>query len=149
MAILRSTSKGQLGKYVIPTLEMLQSAMKNGTPVKRGSKPSMRLKKTSANIDALKIWASIGNDKSRQVEALNIQLEVTDRFKSRLIDEGYNPSYGARPLRRAVMRLLEDSLAEKVLGEEIKAGDTVVVDVGADNKIKVLLGEKFDFVEET
>ena len=47
------------------------------------------------------------------------------------------------------MRLLEDSLAEKVLGEEIKAGDTVVVDVGADNKIKVLLGEKFDFVEET
>jgi len=46
------------------------------------------------------------------------------------------------------MRLLEDSLAEKVLGEEIKAGDTVVVDVGVDNKIKVLLGEKFDFEPE-
>ena len=84
-----------------------------------------------------------------RISLKGIQLEVTDRFKSRLIDEGYNPSYGARPLRRAVMRLLEDSLAEKVLGEEIKAGDTVVVDVGADNKIKVLLGEKFDFVEET
>jgi len=83
-----------------------------------------------------------------RISLKGIQLEVTDRFKSRLIDEGYNPSYGARPLRRAVMRLLEDSLAEKVLGEEIKAGDTVVVDVGADNKIKVLLGEKFDFVEE-
>jgi ATP-dependent Clp protease ATP-binding subunit ClpC len=83
-----------------------------------------------------------------RISLKGIQLEVTDRFKSRLIDEGYNPSYGARPLRRAVMRLLEDSLAEKVLSEEIKAGDTVVVDVGADNKIKVLLGEKFDFVEE-
>ena len=44
------------------------------------------------------------------------------------------------------MRLLEDSLAEEVLSEKIKAGDTAVVDVGEDNKVKVLLGEKFDFV---
>jgi ATP-dependent Clp protease ATP-binding subunit ClpC len=82
-----------------------------------------------------------------RISLKGIQLEVTDRFKTRLIDEGYNPSYGARPLRRAVMRLLEDSLAERVLSEEIKAGDTAVVDVGADNKIKVLLGEKFEFQE--
>jgi|TARA_B110000008_G_scaffold278733_1_gene323402 ATP-dependent Clp protease ATP-binding subunit ClpC len=82
-----------------------------------------------------------------RISLKGIQLEVTDRFKTRLIDEGYNPSYGARPLRRAVMRLLEDSLAERVLSEEIKAGDTAVVDVGADNKIKVLLGEKFDYQE--
>ena len=46
-----------------------------------------------------------------RISTKGIQLEVTDRFKTRLIDEGYNPSYGARPLRRAVMRLLEDSLA--------------------------------------
>merc|ERR1712019_126358 len=59
-----------------------------------------------------------------------IQLEFTERFKTRLIDEGYNPSYGARPLRRAVMRLLEDSLAEEVLQEKIRPGDTAVVDVG-------------------
>jgi ATP-dependent Clp protease ATP-binding subunit ClpC len=73
-----------------------------------------------------------------------IQLEVTDRFKTRLIDEGYNPSYGARPLRRAVMRLLEDSLAEEVLSEKIQAGDTAVVDVGEDGNVKVLIGEKFE-----
>jgi ATP-dependent Clp protease ATP-binding subunit ClpC len=53
--------------------------------------------------------------KGIQLEVKGIQLEVTDRFKTRLIDEGYNPTYGARPLRRAVMRLLEDSLAEEVL----------------------------------
>jgi ATP-dependent Clp protease ATP-binding subunit ClpC len=82
-----------------------------------------------------------------RISTKGIQLEVTDRFKTRLIDEGYNPSYGARPLRRAVMRLLEDSLAERVLSEEIKAGDTAVVDVGADNNIKVLLGEKFEYQE--
>merc|ERR1711871_499682 len=49
-----------------------------------------------------------------------IQLEVTNRFKSRLIDEGFNPTYGARPLRRAVMRLLEDSLSEEILMEKVK-----------------------------
>jgi ATP-dependent Clp protease ATP-binding subunit ClpC len=79
-----------------------------------------------------------------RISLKGIQLEVTDRFKIRLIEEGYNPTYGARPLRRAVMRLLEDSLAEEVLSEKIKSGDTAVVDVDDDNKVKVLLGEKFN-----
>ena len=83
-----------------------------------------------------------------RISMKGIQLEVTDRFKTRLIDEGYNPTYGARPLRRAVMRLLEDSLAEEVLSEKIKAGDTAVVDVGEDNKVKVLLGEKFEILQD-
>tara|TARA_B110000483_G_scaffold189158_1_gene224345 strand:+ start:5280 stop:7751 length:2472 start_codon:yes stop_codon:yes gene_type:complete len=81
-----------------------------------------------------------------------IQLEVTDRFKTLLIDEGYNPVYGARPLRRAVMRLLEDSLAEEVLSEKIMAGDTAVVDVDEDGKVKVLLGDastKFEILVES
>jgi len=84
-----------------------------------------------------------------RISLKGIQLEVTDRFKTRLIDEGYNPTYGARPLRRAVMRLLEDSLAEEVLSEKIKAGDTAVVDVGEDDKVKVLLGEKFEVLQES
>jgi len=48
-----------------------------------------------------------------RISEKGIQLEVTARFKSHLIDEGYNPIYGARPLRRAVMRLLEDTLSEE------------------------------------
>lgn len=84
-----------------------------------------------------------------RIATKGIQLEVTDRFKTRLIDEGFNPTYGARPLRRAVMRLLEDSLAEEVLSEKIKAGDTAVVDVGEDGKVKVLLGEKFEILQES
>lgn len=70
-----------------------------------------------------------------------IQLQITGRFKTRLIDEGYNPVYGARPLRRAVMRLLEDSLAEEVLSEKIKAGDTAVIDVSEDGKVQILSGK--------
>ncbi len=67
-----------------------------------------------------------------------IVLEVTERFKDRLVEEGYNPSYGARPLRRAIMRLLEDSLAEEILSGRIKDGDTATVDVDENGTVKVL-----------
>lgn len=77
-----------------------------------------------------------------RIKEQGIQLEVTDRFKNRLIEEGYSPSYGARPLRRAVMRLLEDSLAEEVLSGRIQEGSSAVVDIDEDNQVKVLLGEK-------
>lgn len=66
-----------------------------------------------------------------------ISIEVTGAFKERLIEEGYNPSYGARPLRRAIMRLLEDSLAEELLSGRIQDGDVAVVDVDADGKVQV------------
>ena len=66
-----------------------------------------------------------------------IKLNVTDAFKERLVEEGYNPSYGARPLRRAVMRLLEDSLAEEVLSGRIKDGDKALVDIDENKKVIV------------
>ena len=66
-----------------------------------------------------------------------IKLDVTDAFKERLVEEGYNPSYGARPLRRAVMRLLEDSLAEEVLSGRIKDGDKALVDIDDNKKVKI------------
>lgn len=65
-----------------------------------------------------------------------ITLTVSNAFKERLVEEGYNPAYGARPLRRAVMRLLEDSLAEEVLSGRIKDGDSAEVDV-VDGKVVV------------
>ncbi|WP_413166392.1 ATP-dependent Clp protease ATP-binding subunit [Capilliphycus salinus ALCB114379] len=71
-----------------------------------------------------------------------IRLEITDRFNERLVEEGYNPSYGARPLRRAIMRLLEDSLAEEILSGRIKEGDTAIVDIDADGQVQVMPGEK-------
>jgi ATP-dependent Clp protease ATP-binding subunit ClpC len=66
-----------------------------------------------------------------------ITLEVSDRFKERLVQEGYSPSYGARPLRRAIMRLLEDSLAEEILSGRIKEGDTALVDVDENGIVQV------------
>ncbi|KAL5979406.1 ATP-dependent Clp protease ATP-binding subunit ClpC1 [Asimina triloba] len=75
-----------------------------------------------------------------RLKSKNIELQVTERFRDRVVDEGYSPSYGARPLRRAIMRLLEDSLAEKMLAGEIKDGDSAIVDVDADGKVTVLNG---------
>ncbi|XP_047310800.1 ATP-dependent Clp protease ATP-binding subunit ClpA homolog CD4B, chloroplastic [Impatiens glandulifera] len=70
----------------------------------------------------------------------DIELQVTERFRDRVVDEGYNPSYGARPLRRAIMRLLEDSMAEKMLAGEIKENDSVIIDVDGDGNVTVLNG---------
>ncbi|MDP6320862.1 MAG: ATP-dependent Clp protease ATP-binding subunit [Prochlorococcus sp.] len=72
-----------------------------------------------------------------RMEDKGISLTVSDAFKERLVEEGYNPSYGARPLRRAVMRLLEDSLAEEVLTGRIKDGDAAMVDVDDNKQIVV------------
>ncbi|MGB3492815.1 MAG: ATP-dependent Clp protease ATP-binding subunit [Elainellaceae cyanobacterium] len=77
-----------------------------------------------------------------------IVLEVTERFKDRLVEEGYNPSYGARPLRRAIMRLLEDSLAEEILSGRIQDGDTAVVDVDENGIVNVLPGERRELLPQ-
>lgn len=66
-----------------------------------------------------------------------IDLKVTEKFKDRLVEEGYNPSYGARPLRRAIMRLLEDSLAEEILSGRIQDGDGALVDVDDEGKVVI------------
>ena len=71
-----------------------------------------------------------------------ITLEVTERFKERVVQEGYDPSYGARPLRRAIMRLLEDSLAEAMLSGQVVDGDAAIVDVDDDGQVVVRKTEK-------
>ncbi|MGF1536487.1 MAG: ATP-dependent Clp protease ATP-binding subunit ClpC, partial [Elainellaceae cyanobacterium] len=77
-----------------------------------------------------------------------IELQVTERFKDRLVEEGYNPSYGARPLRRAIMRLLEDSLAEEILSGRVGEGDTAVVDVDEDGKVVIQPGEERELLPQ-
>jgi ATP-dependent Clp protease ATP-binding subunit ClpC len=85
---------------------------------------------------------------SRLVEN-GIDLQVSDRFKERLVEEGYNPSYGARPLRRAIMRLLEDNLAEAMLSGEIQDGDTVHIDIDENNEVQVQQVERRSLVPHT
>ncbi|HEY9795257.1 MAG TPA: ATP-dependent Clp protease ATP-binding subunit [Leptolyngbyaceae cyanobacterium] len=105
-------------------------------------------------LDEIIVFQQLTKDEVKQISSIllgevcsrlteqGITLEVTERFKERLVEEGYNPSYGARPLRRAITRLLEDCLAEEILSGRIKDGDAVLVDVDDEGQIKVLQGEK-------
>jgi ATP-dependent Clp protease ATP-binding subunit ClpC len=67
-----------------------------------------------------------------------VSLTMTDRFKQKVIDEGFNPVYGARPLRRAIMRLVEDELAESFLKEPTVEGEYIMLDTDNDGGVAVL-----------
>ncbi len=72
-----------------------------------------------------------------QMREQQLDIELTDAAKDILVDEGYDPSSGARPLRRAIQRLLEDPLSEAILSRKFKAGQTVLADVGLKGKLKM------------
>jgi ATP-dependent Clp protease ATP-binding subunit ClpB len=63
-----------------------------------------------------------------------ITITLTPGARSLLLREGYDPVYGARPLKRAIQRLIQDPLAMQILDAQVLPGDTVVVDArkGAD-----------------
>ena len=63
-----------------------------------------------------------------QLKAKDVEIELTDAAKTLLAEKGYDPSLGARPLRRTIQRLVEDPLSEKLLWKEFRAGQTIIVD---------------------
>jgi ATP-dependent Clp protease ATP-binding subunit ClpC len=67
-----------------------------------------------------------------QLESQGLGLQLTHDAKLLLARKGYDPQLGARPLRRAIQRLVEDALSEKILWKEFHAGDTVVVDADGE-----------------
>ncbi len=67
-------------------------------------------------------------DLSKRIEELNIGIDVSDRAKEILIEEGFDPEYGARPLRRAIQKMIEDKLSEELLAGHVKSGDKVMID---------------------
>ncbi|CAL6297010.1 unnamed protein product [Bathycoccus prasinos] len=81
------------------------------------------------------------NNVFKRLKEKEITLDVTDRFKDKVVDEGFSPAFGARPLRRAIMRLLEDNLAEKMLSGDIAEGTSAIMDVNAEGEIIVMTGD--------
>ncbi|MEO7804493.1 MAG: ATP-dependent Clp protease ATP-binding subunit [Actinomycetota bacterium] len=67
-----------------------------------------------------------------QLQSLDVGIELTVAAKDHLAEEGYDPSLGARPLRRAIQRLVEDPLSEKILWKEFSAGVLIIVDAEPD-----------------
>lgn len=62
----------------------------------------------------------------------DMKLEITDDAREVLATQGFNPVYGARPLKRTIRQLVENTLAKKILAGEFKAGDTITVDANGD-----------------
>jgi ATP-dependent Clp protease ATP-binding subunit ClpC len=72
-----------------------------------------------------------------RLKAKDMGIELTQAAKDLLAVRGYDPLLGARPLRRVIQREIEDALSERILFNELKAGEIIVVDVegeGADAK---------------
>ncbi len=71
---------------------------------------------------------------SKRLEDYGLKTTLTDAAKDLLAEEGYDPTFGARPLRRAIQRRIEDELSEKMLDGSFKTGDSVLIDA-VDKKL--------------
>lgn len=75
------------------------------------------------------------NSLLERIKEMNISVEVSDKAREFLVEKGYDQAYGARPLRRAIQKMVEDQLSEEMLKGGIKPGSEVLVDV-EDDKLK-------------
>jgi ATP-dependent Clp protease ATP-binding subunit ClpC len=79
--------------------------------------------------DCAKIGGKIVDSLAKRLmEQRGITLNISTRALEKLVDEGYDSEYGARPLKRTVQRRIEDRLSEEILLGKVNNGDTVVVD---------------------
>ena len=69
----------------------------------------------------------------KRIDALGFKLNITDGARTFIANKGYDIQYGARPLKRAIQKYLEDELAELIISESITPGDTINVDYNEEN----------------
>jgi ATP-dependent Clp protease ATP-binding subunit ClpC len=104
-------------------------------------------------LDASVVFHALGRDELRKIVDLmlgqvakslkekEIALVVSDAAKDLLGTKGYDPVFGARPLRRIIQSMLEDQLSDAILRGEFHAGDTVEIDVRDDRLVMLAQGE--------
>ena len=78
--------------------------------------------------ELIKIVDLMLNDTVKALKEKNISMEVTENAKKYILEKGTNTKFGARPLRRAIQRYLEDEISEKILRSEIKDGQNITID---------------------
>jgi ATP-dependent Clp protease ATP-binding subunit ClpC len=98
-------------------------------------------------IDDLIVFHSLNEEHIRQIvdimldelnhriEEFSLHMEVDEAVKGILLKEGFDPKFGARPLRRVIQRRLEDGISEELLQGKIAPGDTVAVSVGEKDSL--------------
>ena len=100
-------------------------------------------------IDEIITFDSLGRDSIRlildklirgieeRLKDLNIKFELTDKAKDAIIENGFDPNFGARPLKRYVQRIIETKVSKMILSSEIKYNDVIVIDYDKDYIFKV------------
>ena len=84
------------------------------------------------------------DDLDKRLRQLNITVSYTDATKAFLADKGYDPQYGARPLRRAIAKYVEDLITQEILDGNIQNGGTYIIDVNPADKelgLRVMIPE--------
>ena len=96
--------------------------------------------------DLMQIIDILLKDLYSRLDAMNLDFEITEEAKGFILDNGYDPTLGARPLKRAIQKLLEDPLSEKMLGGEISRNDTLKItsDPSSDHLIFIVEKKKVD-----
>ena len=97
--------------------------------------------RTLSKPDLLKIVDLEVDKVKRRLKLKEIEIALDEPAHEFVINKGYDPTYGARPMRRAVERYLEDPLAEELLRGTVKAGDIVEVTVAGDDKLAFHVAE--------
>ncbi len=78
---------------------------------------------------------------TERIAGQGFKLEVSAALREKLLDEGYDRSYGARPMKRAIQRLMEDAIADAMLGKAPAYGSTLVADIGDDGTTMITVKE--------
>jgi len=73
-------------------------------------------------------------DLNKRIEDRELRIELTDQAKEFVVEQGYDPVYGARPLKRYLQKHVETLAARIILGDEIRAGNVIVIDVSEDGQ---------------
>ncbi|MFW5984637.1 MAG: ATP-dependent Clp protease ATP-binding subunit [Halanaerobiaceae bacterium] len=134
-------NQSQLGFKTVDDQKEQYNTMKDNimTELRKTFRPEFinRLDETivfhSLNKDHIKQIVDLMLDELREkLSDKDMKIDLTEKAKEKLVDEGYDAEFGARPLRRAIQRLIENRLSEKILAEDIGDGDVVKVDLVED-----------------
>lgn len=89
--------------------------------------------------DVTKIVDLLINDLNKRLNDQQISCEITENAKSFIVENGYDPAYGARPLKRFMQKFVETLIARRIIGDDLLPGDTIIVDTdenGLTSRVK-------------
>ena len=92
-----------------------------------------QLSNKKKDFDKLKKYQSVIKELNDRLQQNYIRVEITNTVREKIIEEAYDPRYGARPIKRYITKNIENLIAHKLIDENMKVGTTLIVDI-KDNK---------------